>query len=336
MFLVLGTTTLDLINSGIDQMPTTRGDEFTVDSLVFCAEPLQMLLGGNGAISAYALARLGAPVALASAVGQDPSGDLLRGWLANAGVATTGLMGHPAAATSTTTIISERTQDRPGNRLAFHHAGASHAYAPADLSLTLRQRARAVLVASYTLLLGWRSQGFAELLGQAKQQGAITALDIGPAIGEPVTLAEIAFLLPTVDYFICNEHELAVCAATDESAAGALAGMKQVLAAGARCAITKRGAEGALVLTAQAEEPAHVPALPVAAQTTVGAGDSFNAGFLYAMDQGQDLLAATRFANTVAAAVVTSAQGALGAPTLAQVLHLAQQSVFFDTPLVSM
>ena len=32
MFLVIGTTTLDLLNSGIEQMPTVHGDEFTVDS----------------------------------------------------------------------------------------------------------------------------------------------------------------------------------------------------------------------------------------------------------------------------------------------------------------
>ena len=95
MFLVIGTTTLDLLNSGIPQMPTVRGDEFTVDSLVFCPEPLQMLLGGNGGIAAYALARLGAAVTLGSAIGQDPSGDLLTQWLQSAGVDTRALLRHP-------------------------------------------------------------------------------------------------------------------------------------------------------------------------------------------------------------------------------------------------
>lgn len=315
MFLVIGSTTLDLFNGGIAQMPTVRGDEFTVDSLVFCDQPLQMLLGGNGGIAAYALARLGAPVMLGSAVGQDPSGDLLQRWLAAAGVDTRALLRHPTAATSTTTVVSDQTR----NRLAFHHAGSSHHYAPADLPAELLAHTDVLLVAAFTLFQQWRPHGFAQLLAAAKAQGAITALDIGPAIGQPVTLDEIAALLPQVDYFICNEHELAVCCGVDESSAGSAAGMAQVLAAGANCAVTKRGAEGALVQRQGEPMPILVPGFSVAAHMTVGAGDSFNAGFLYAVRHGQTPVAAARFANAVAALVVASAQGALGAPTLAQV-----------------
>lgn len=318
MFLVIGTTTLDLFNSGITQMPTVRGDEFTVDSLVFCQQPLQMLLGGNGGIAAYALARLGAPVLLGSAVGQDASGDLLQGWLQAAGVDTRVLLRHPTAATSTTTVVSDLTR----NRLAFHHAGSSHQYAPTDLPSDLLQQTEALLVSAFTLFLRWRPHGFAQLLASAKTQGIRTALDIGPAIGQPVTLAEIAFLLPQVDYFICNEHELAVCCGVDETPSGSAAGMAQILAHGVRCAVTKRGAEGALVQPRGADTPIAVPGFQVDARMTVGAGDSFNAGFLYAVQQGQTPVAAARFANAVAALVVASAQGALGAPTLQQVRQL--------------
>ena len=84
---------------------------------------------------------------------------------------------------------------------------------------------------------------------QAKQQGIITALDIGPAIGQPVKLDEIAHLLPYVDYFICNEHELSVCCEVDETADGSQLGMAKVLTHGAGCVVIKRGAEGALVQT---------------------------------------------------------------------------------------
>ncbi len=321
MFLIIGSTTLDLVNRDIRQMPTLRGDEFTVDSLVFCDEPLQMLLGGNGGIAAYALARLGASVGLGSAIGQDAAGDLLHGWLQAAGVETRGLLRHPTAATPTTTLISDQAR----NRLAFHHAGASHAYAPADLPVDLLHQTQVLLIAAFTLFRRWRPQGFAQLLTQAKAQGAITALDIGPAIGQPVTLAEIASSLPQVDYFICNEHELAVCCGVDETANGSAAGMAQILAAGAGCTVTKRGAEGALVQARAQATPTAVSGFQVAAHTTVGAGDSFNAGFLYAIAQDKTPIAAARFGNAVAALVVASAQGALGAPTLPAVEALWQR-----------
>lgn len=314
MFLVIGTTTLDLFNGGIAQMPTVRGDEFTTDSLVFCQEPLQMLLGGNAGIAAYALARLGAPVAIGSAIGSDPSGDLLQNWLQAAGVATSGLVRHATAATSTTTVVSDQTR----NRLAFHHAGSSHHYAPGDLPADLLAQTKVVLLSAFTLLNQWRPDGFTDLLVQAKKQGAITALDIGPAIGHPVKLGEIAHLLRYVDYFICNEHELSVCCEVDETAGGSKVGMAQILTHGAGCVVIKRGAEGALV-QAKGEATVHVPGFAVNARMTVGAGDSFNAGFLYASQQGKAPAEAARFANAVAALVVTSAQGALGAPTLPQV-----------------
>jgi len=61
MFTVIGTCTVDLFVSNLAAMPRSEGDEFTVDSLVFHDEPLRTSLGGNGANSAYALARLGRP-----------------------------------------------------------------------------------------------------------------------------------------------------------------------------------------------------------------------------------------------------------------------------------
>ncbi len=321
MFLVIGSTTLDLIHGGIAQMPTAQGDEFTVDSLVFCAEPVRMRFGGNGANSAYVLAKLGALVALGSAIGQDSAGDLLYQPLETIGVDLRGLCRHPVAATSVTTVIS----DEAHNRFAFHHAGSSHAFAPADLPPNVAQEARALLIASYTLFLRWRPQGFADLLHQVKKQGGITALDIGPAVGEPARLAELTALLPDVDYFICNAHELAVCCAVEETDAGLAQGMAQLLQAGVGCVVIKCGAAGALVQQQLDEKPLTVPGFPVVTQGTVGAGDSFNAGFLYAVAQGQDVPAATRFANGVAALVLTAQQGVLGGPTVSDVrdfLHL--------------
>lgn len=311
MFLVIGSTTLDLIHGGIVQMPTAQGDEFTVDSLVFCAEPVQMRFGGNGANSAFVLAKLGTAVALGSAIGQDPAGDLLYQPLDALGVDLRGLCRDPLAATSVTTIIS----DQAHNRLAFHHAGSSHTFAPADLPPLLRREATALLIASYTLFLRWRPQGFADLLHQVKATGGITALDIGPAVGEPATFAELTMLLPDVDYFICNAHELAVCCAVEETDAGLAEGMARLLQAGVGCVVIKRGAAGALIQQRLAVKPMAVPSFPVTTQGTVGAGDSFNAGFLYAIVQGQDVPTATRFANGVAALVLNSQKGVLAGPT---------------------
>ena len=85
MFVVFGGTNVDLFIGGVDQLPNLGREEFAVDNLAWCTEPLRMVIGGNGANSAYILGKLGADVRLASAIGQDLLGNVVYGWLKNAG-----------------------------------------------------------------------------------------------------------------------------------------------------------------------------------------------------------------------------------------------------------
>lgn len=307
MFLVIGTTTVDLFISGFERLPRTEGDEFTIDSLAFCKAPLRPALGGNGAISAFTLARLGAPVVLSTAIGQDWLGVEVTGWLEEAGVEMNCVARRAGAATAATVVVSDDAR----NRLSFHHAGANETLAEADVPAALLAQADVLLLTSYPLLNGLRPEGSAALLAAAHRSGTITALDIGPAIGEPALLSEISGLLPDVDYLFCNEHELSVCTEDRDLRAG----MACMLAERAQCVVVKRGAQGATVWRNGAS-PVDVPGFAVDAHSTVGAGDSFNAGFLHALTQGQDSLQAARFANAVAALLVSAHRGALGAPTL--------------------
>ncbi|MEZ4708389.1 MAG: carbohydrate kinase family protein [Caldilineaceae bacterium] len=302
-------------------MPQFQGDEFTVDSLAFCEQPLRMSLGGNGAVTSYVLGKLGASVTLCSAIGQDPPGDILAGWLTQGGVDLRGLLRFEDAATSTTTVIS----DRALNRVSFHHAGASHAYTPAHFPEELMGQATAVLFSSLTLFPAWRGAAIADVMARAKRNGALTALDIGPAIGQPVLLDELSNLLPSIDYFICNQHELAVCCGEEESDAGTMRAMQQVLKAGTGCVVIKRGRQGVTIWRTIDPKSYDVDTFIVDAVSTVGAGDSFNAGFLLKMRQGQNVVDAAFFGNAVASLVIAQPEGPLGAPSMAQVDGIVQQ-----------
>lgn len=309
MFVVIGPTTVDLFVSGLERIPSFGGDEFTTSNLAYCEQPLRMALGGNGAISAYVLAGLGVDVVLCSAVGQDVLGNAVSGWLEERNVKMEGLVRSQTRATSTTTVVT----DEALNRLSFHHPGAFHTYGVADIPPELLEGAEVLLVAGYPMLPEFRGGGFAVALTRAHQAGAITALDIGPAIGRPAELAELIPLLPVVDYLIANEHELAVCTGTEDLEAG----IDRLRDAGARCVVIKVGKEGAIVCGAAVH--AQVPSFDVKPLSTVGAGDSFNSGFLYGLKQGLDQEEATRFGNAVAALVVSSARGVLGSPNPEQV-----------------
>lgn len=310
MITVLGSTNVDVIVSGLAHMPRVEGDEFTAASLTLCDEPLAVRLGGNGGNAAFVLARLGAAPILASAIGRDALGHLVRGWLDDAGVDTSTLVQHADRATASTTMLVDRVQ----NRLAFHHPGALHTYGPDELEPTVLARSEALLVTSYTLLPRWRPKGFRETLAAAHRQGSLTALDIGPAIGTPAALDELADTLPHVDYLIANEHEWCVCTGTTDLDAA----LRQIRTAEVRCLIVKRGKAGALIVRGGQDAPQTVPGFAVTVRSTVGAGDAFNAGLLAALRDGRALPEAVRFANAMAACVVASERGVLDAPDRVQ------------------
>ena len=311
MFLIVGSTTVDLFVSGVERLPDWGGEQFAVSNLAFTDVPLRLSLGGNGANAAFALGRLGADVRLLSAVGDDALGNLVCGWLEEAGVATTGLRRRDQN-TATTVLV----MDGQRNRLTFLHPGAYPQVTLGDLPQGWTEGLEGLLINGYTLMHGLRPAGYIELLKQARAAGAHTAVDIGPAIGEVARLTEIMPMLPWVDTLIANDHELSVCvdAADLPSRAAAL------LEAGARRLVVKQGEAGVTLFGAG--QPQHVPAIAVETRQTVGAGDTFNAGFLWAVAQGWDEAGALRYGATMAALVVRSDCGILDAPRRDDVEHL--------------
>lgn len=317
MFTVVGTTTLDVLVTAPEDIPGQEGDEFTTENLMFCGEPLRLLPGGNGANSAYVLASLGAPTVLCSAVGNDVPGRLLQNWLEEAGVNLSDVVEHPEKATSSTTVIS----DEHNNRQAFHHHGSSGTFGPENLSRRPASRDDVLLLTGYPLLVRWRSRDTIPLLEDARSADVVTALDIGPAIGKPVMLDELRPLLPHLDYLLCNAHEAFVCTESNTIENSS----RKLRRAGARTVIIKRGPEGAAYLADGASSLKNVDGFSVDAQQTVGAGDSFNAGFLYARQHGYSLREGILFAHAVAALVVASGRGVLGCPTRGQIQELLMQ-----------
>lgn len=306
MFVVTGTATVDIIVRG---MPAAMGDGFRAANLVFCDKPVQMLVGGNGANSAFVWGRLGANAALCSSVGQDDLGRWLADKLMAEHINLDGLLRHPELATSSSTILLSGAE----RQAVLHHKGSTNALEIDAKQEQLYAQADVLLVTSFSLFPQMRAGGFAAALALTHQSGGITGVDIGPAIGEPVKTAEIAPLFPYIDYLIANAHELRVCtdAADWESAAA------QLLAQGCRCVVIKQGDQGTSL---RAPDLAlDLPSFPIAANISVGAGDSFNAGFLYAVWAGRPLAEALRFGSAVAALVVSGQQGVHSAPTIAEV-----------------
>ena len=273
------------------------------------------------------MARLGAAVELVGGLGEDHLGEWMAEQLVDAGVRMGSVRRYAGQGTATTLILS----DREKSRLAFHHEGANRAVDSGSVDVALIGGSDMLLLTSYSIMPGLRPHGAVELFREARESDTRTAVDIGPAIGEPAKLEELGPLLAYTDYFICNEHELAVCTGGAELAAG----MAAILECGAGCVVIKRGAAGAAVLQKEDGEgtgagstgiPTFVPGFTVDVLTTVGAGDSFNAGFLLAVKEKASSEEAARFGNAVAATVVSTPDRPLDALSREAVRRMFERS----------
>lgn len=118
--ITLGAHILDVQVRPVETIPDGQGAALV--------EQIRFSPAGTAAAAALTLAKLGATVRTAGAIGDDPIGDLLIGMLGKYGVDTTLLVRRDGVQTSTSVLPI-----RPdGSRPAFHVPGANLTYGPDD------------------------------------------------------------------------------------------------------------------------------------------------------------------------------------------------------------
>ena len=299
--LILGDCNPDLLLTGGDLEPAFGQVERIV-------EEARLVIGGSGAITACGAARLGLRTGLVALVGDDSFGHFMREALAARGVDISGVTVDDERSTGVSVVLV-RSQDR-----AILTAPGTIDELSADLiDRSLLGSTRHVHVTSFFLQRRLRPQ-LPELLARVRADGVSTSLDPNwdPSGDWDGGLLE---LLEQTDVLLCNAEEARCLARQDEveAAAGELA---------ERCplVVVKLGGEGALAIAGA--RSIRAPAPPVEVVDTVGAGDSFDAGFLAGFLAGRPLeeslaLAVACGSLSVRAAGGTAAQATLEEATAA-------------------
>ena len=272
-------------------------------------EQIRMSPAGTAGGTAVVLAKLGASVRSAGALGADPLGRALLALLSEHGIDVTGLVERADTQTSASVLPVRPNGDRP----AWHCIGANGTFTLADVDLDAVGDADLLHLGGPEFLGG---EAAGELLAHARSAGTVTSLDL-LAPGDPDLLAWIADALPHTDYLLPNDEQLlGLTGATDlEDAARAL------LDRGVGCVAVTRGAEGALVVTGDGSWT--VPAFAVDVVDTTGCGDAFSAGFLMGVLGGRTPQQAAVLGNATAAQVVQGLGTDHGSFDLATVEELA-------------
>ncbi|HKD96865.1 MAG TPA: PfkB family carbohydrate kinase [Micromonosporaceae bacterium] len=252
--LVVGDANPDLILRG-DVVPRFGQAEQLLDAA-------DLVLGGSAAIVACGAARLGVPTRLVAAVGADTYGRLAREMLAARGVDISDLR-TAAEPTGLTVVLSG-----PADRAILTFTGAIGSLEAEHVPL---DGVGHLHVASY-FLQPRLAAGLPGLFARAHAAGVTTSLDTN---WDPTGRWDgVRAALAHADVFLPNAAELAAVTGIADPAAAAA-----TLVSTGTTVVLKAGAAGAGAWWPGGGGCA-VPALPVDAVDTTGAGDSFDAGFL--------------------------------------------------------
>ena len=299
---VIGELNVDLLLYG-DVTPVFGQAEKLVDDAV-------MTVGSSSAIFAHGATRLGLRVAFSGKVGADAFGEFMVERLGRAGIDASAIVVDPAFKTGLTVHLVRGT-----DRAMLTNMGAIPELRPEEVDGALLENTRHVHLGSYFLQKGLH-EGLAGLLARARAAGATTSLDPGwdPSEKWDSGLREV---LRETDVFMPNEAELLAIAGevSVEEALEAFADVPTV--------VVKRGAEGALARGGGESASCLPPAVEIV--DTTGAGDSFDAGFLFGRLNGYSLRRALQVGCLCGALSATGPGGVEAQPDLGRLTDFEEK-----------
>jgi len=282
----VGELNLDLVMYGLPA-------EFELDR-EHLASDMRITLGSSSAIFAHNFALLGNHVGFNSAIGADPLGDLCLARLAESGADISGVREFAGRQTGLTVILP-----RPQKRYILTYPGVMAEMRFEDLNLEHVFNARHLHLSSFFLQRALR-RSVAELFRRAKQAGLTTSLDTNDD-PEDRWEKDVMGVLEFVDVLLPNGSEACRLARkTDPMEALGLLSEKCGLV------VMKRGENG--VTARRGSEVMTIASVKAEVVDTIGAGDSFDAGFLHQFIRGEALEECLRFGN-LTGALSTTRQG---------------------------
>jgi sugar/nucleoside kinase (ribokinase family) len=284
---VVGELNLDLVLYGLP-------GHFDLDR-EYLASNLTLTLGSSSAIFAHNLALLGTRVGFHSAVGDDPLGKMCLERLTESGVDVSAVRTFPGKKTGLSVILPQ-----PKKRFILTYPGVMADMRFEDLDLGLVFNAQHLHLSSYFLQKALRPR-VPDLFRLAKQAGLSTSMDTND---DPDNRWErdVLDVLPWLDVLLPNEDEACRLAQVDDPMQAL-----DFLAARVPLVVMKRGDKGAVAR--RGSEAFEAPPTKIAAVDTIGAGDSFDAGFLHQFIRAAKIEDCLRYGNLTGALSTTRSGG---------------------------
>jgi sugar/nucleoside kinase (ribokinase family) len=293
--LCCGILVADVFSSPLDKLPQA--------GMLKIVERIYPNTGGCAANTGVALATLGARAILMGKVGNDVFGDFIIQDMKRKGLDTSGIKVSQSMPTSNTIIIPVTGEDRR----YIHVIGANADLTVEDINREIVTKSRAVYFGGFLLQPRLDQRALRTLFQFAKERSILTALDvIVPADAQYDVGNTVADVLPYTDVFLPN---------TDE--AGLITGSKDPFKQaeifsdlGCKIVVITMGDKGTIVKTRK--ETLYAEAFQVDVVEPSGAGDAFDAAFMWGLLKGWNLRRIIEFASALGASACLALGCCLG------------------------
>lgn len=285
---VVGELNLDLILYGLPKDPVLDREHLATN--------MAFTLGSSSAIFAHNLSVLGTQVGFISKTGSDPLGAMAVERLSAVGVDISRMKQGTGKTSTGLTVVLPNGQ----HRYILTYPGTMFEMQYSDIDLEYLRTARHFHLSSFYLHRALRPR-ILDLFRQAKEAGLTTSLDTNDD-PENQWAQDLREVLKYVDIFLPNDREAKKIAQTEDlsQALNLLAGLAKVV-------VVKRGS-GSAICRRGGEQCSLAPPT-VKMVDDIGAGDTFDAGFIHLYLLGAKLEDCLAFANIAAAYSVTNEGG---------------------------
>ncbi|MCR5050449.1 MAG: carbohydrate kinase family protein [Paludibacteraceae bacterium] len=287
--IALGELNVDLILNQIEGQPEIGKEKF--------AKQMTLTLGSSTAIFAANAAALGAKVAFCGMIGNDSFGDLVETSLKKKGVDTCHLIRQDKYATGATICMSY-DEDRAN----LTYQGAMDFMSLDDIDPEVFKQTKHIHISSIYMQSGVK-RDLMKILELCKENGVTTSLDTQ---WDPVEKWDLDYkaVLPMLTVFMPNETELKFLTHSEN-----LEEAIEKIRPYANAAVIKCGSKGSILMRKGQSDRKQDALLNKHVVDCIGAGDSFNSGFITRLAAGDPLDKCQEYGNMTGAVNTTAAGG---------------------------
>ncbi len=298
--MVIGELNVDLIFNQLNKAP-----EFGKEQR---ADEMTLTLGSSSAIFASNCSSLGSTVAFCGKVGGDSFGEFVMQSLDEKNVNADAVITDENLKTGATVIFNHHD-----DRMMVTHPGAMEHMTVDEIPDELFKKSRHLHTAAIFFQPRIKKD-LVKLFSKAKEFGLSTSLDTQWDPEEKWDL-DIEKILPVLDFFLPNEDEL-----IELTGSSNLDDALDKISDFDTCVVVKRGTKGAIMQ--KDGEQTSIPAYQIDNLVdAIGAGDSFDAGFITSFLKGKSLEESLKFGNLAAAVSTTAAGGTTAITSFEKVIE---------------